>query len=219
MTSQQLNLQCFEVNMIQENCYVVWDETREAVMIDCGAFYPEERQALKNFVHDKGLTLKRLLNTHAHFDHIFGAQFVYDEWGVAIEICKAERDTYEQSVRQMQQFMHRSLPLTLPPVAATFSDGDELPFGQCALQVIATPGHTPGGVCFYAEPQHLLFSGDSLFHGAIGRCDLPGGDEPTLITALQQRVLTLPDEVVVYPGHGEPTTVGEERLRNPYLQY
>ena len=99
MTSQQLNLQCFEVNMIQENCYVVWDETREAVMIDCGAFYPEERQALKNFVHDKGLTLKRLLNTHAHFDHIFGAQFVYDEWGVAIEICKAERDTYEQSVK------------------------------------------------------------------------------------------------------------------------
>ena len=144
---------------------------------------------------------------------------MYDEWGVAIEISKAERDTYEQSVRQMQQFMHRSFPLTLPPVAATFSDGDVLPFGQCALQVIATPGHTPGGVCFYAEPQHLLFSGDSLFHGAIGRCDLPGGDEPTLITALQQRVLSLPDEVVVYPGHGEPTTVGEERLRNPYLQY
>ena len=194
----------FIVNMIEENCYLVWDEAGQAALIDCGAFYPEEQKAISDFIAQKGLTLTRLLNTHGHFDHIFGASFVYD--------------TYESSVEQMARFMHRPIPLQLPPEARYFKDGDTLQVGSLTARVIATPGHTPGGVCFYFEEEGVLFSGDSLFRGEIGRCDLPGGNEIQLIEGLRQRILTLPPEVQVMPGHGDATTIATERASNRYLR-
>ena len=208
----------FIVNMIEENCYLVWDEAGQAALIDCGAFYPEEQKAISDFIAQKGLTLTRLLNTHGHFDHIFGASFVYDTSGVPIELCDAERQTYESSVEQMARFMHRPIPLQLPPEARYFKDGDTLQVGSLTARVIATPGHTPGGVCFYFEEEGVLFSGDSLFRGEIGRCDLPGGNEIQLIEGLRQRILTLPPEVQVLPGHGDATTIATERASNRYLR-
>ena len=213
-----LHIQRFVVNMIEENCYVLWDDSHEAAVIDCGAFYPEERKAIADFIADNGLLVKRLLQTHAHFDHLFGADFICRTYGVRPEMHRAEADTYAAAAEQSRIFMHRALPLTLPPVGPYFDDGDDLAFGHHVLRVLHTPGHTPGGVCFYEADEAVLFSGDSLFRRAIGRCDLPGGDETSLMDSLKQRVLTLPDAVTVCPGHGDCTTVGEERRANPYLQ-
>lgn len=217
-STKYMQITRFVVNMIQENCYLAWDDTQEAVLIDCGAFHTEEKKAIQNFIEEHQLNLTHLFNTHGHFDHVFGAQFVHDTYGVDIELCADERETYEQAAQQMSQFLHLDYPLTLPPVGHFFKDGDVLKVGNMAFRVIETPGHTPGGVCFYEEKEHALFSGDSLFRHEIGRCDLPGGDEASLIHALKTRVLTLPDDVQVLPGHGPATTVGEERSLNYYLR-
>lgn len=207
----------FIVNMIEENCYLIYDETNEAALIDCGAFYDEERKAISDFIASNKLHLTRMINTHGHFDHLFGADYINKEYGVELEISTDERETYQSAVSQMKRFMHHPFPLQLPPVCNYFNDGDKLTVGDMMLRVIATPGHTPGGVCLYCEKEGVLFSGDSLFRRAIGRCDLPGGNEEQLIDALRTRVLSLPEDVKVLPGHGEATTIGEERRMNEYL--
>ncbi len=205
--------------MLQENCYLLWDETtHEAALIDCGAFRDEEKRAISDYIRDNNLTLTHLFNTHAHFDHLFGAEYIYKEYGVGVELSEAERETYAAARKQMVSLLRVDLPLETPPVARYFNEGDTLTVGSVSLTVIATPGHTPGGVCFYAEKEGVLFSGDSLFRRQIGRCDFPGGSEVSLIQSLRTKVLALPDEVQVLPGHGEPTTVGEERALNAYLQ-
>lgn len=205
--------------MLQENCYLLWDETtREAALVDCGAFRDEEKRAISDYIRDNNLTLTHLFNTHAHFDHLFGAEYIYKEYGVGVELSEAERETYAAARKQMISLLRVDLPLETPPVARYFNEGDTLTVGSVSLTVIATPGHTPGGVCFYAEKEGVLFSGDSLFRRQIGRCDFPGGSEASLIQSLRAKVLALPDEVQVLPGHGEPTTVGEERALNVYLQ-
>lgn len=208
----------FIVNMIEENCYLFWDETGQAALVDCGAFYPEEQKAISDFIESKGLKLTRLLNTHGHFDHIFGASYIYNRYGVPIELCHAEQETYETSIEQMKRFLHRELPLELPAESRYFNPGDELKVGNLQIRVIPTPGHTPGGVCFYIEEEGVLFSGDSLFRHEIGRCDLPGGNEIQLIEGLRQHILTLPENVQVLPGHGDATTIGEEKAANYYLK-
>lgn len=213
-----LTIQRFVVNMIEENCYVLWDETREAVIVDCGAFTPEERQAIRDYVDGNHLCVKHLLNTHGHFDHVFGNRFVCDAYGLSPELHCDEVATYEAAAGQMQAFMHRSFPLDVPPVGRIFAAGDTIGFGTHLLQVIHTPGHTPGGVCFYCEAEKVLVSGDSLFLGSIGRCDLPGGDERSLVRTLRERVLTLPEDVRVLPGHGPETTVGYESRYNSCLR-
>lgn len=213
-----LHIQRFTVNMIEENCYVLSDETGEAVIIDCGAFFPEEKKNIREYIEQNRLRPKRLLNTHGHFDHVFGAAFVHDTYGLRPEMLTAEAATYAAAAGQMRMFLHRDLPLVTPPAGPAFNDGDLLTFGSHTLRAIATPGHTPGGACFYCKEEGCLFSGDSLFRHAIGRTDLPGGNEEALVASLRTKVLTLPGDVRVFPGHGDETTVGEERKANFYLQ-
>lgn len=208
----------FVCNMVRENTYLLAADNGEAALIDCGAFYPEEQDAISRYLDEHHLHLTHLYNTHAHFDHIFGADFVYRKYGVKIELSEEEKGTYEQAVQQMRQFIGTDLPLALPPVGRYFKDGDELELGHIRLQVIATPGHTPGGVCFYVPEEKVLLSGDNLFRHEIGRCDLPGGNEHSLVQSLKQRILTLPDDVQVLPGHGEASTIAEERKDNFYLR-
>ncbi len=213
-----MQIQRFVLNMVRENCYLIWDDTLEAALIDCGALYPEEQEAISRFIEEKHLKLTHLFNTHGHFDHIFGSEYIFKTYGVKIELCEAEKQTYEQAFEQMRAFIHADIPFELAPVGRYFKDGNVLTVGHISLQVIATPGHTPGGVCFYDEVNHVLFSGDSLFQHEIGRCDLPGGNEATLINALKTRILSLPIDVKVLPGHGNSTTIGEEQISNPYLR-
>lgn len=217
--TNDLTLKTFTVNFIEENCYVLSDATREAVIVDCGAFFPEEQAAIRQYVEEQQLDVRHLLCTHGHFDHVFGVQFIHDTYGILPEMCVDEVDTYRHSGEQMRQFLHRDLPLSLPEPGTTFTEGDVITFGTHTLRIIATPGHTPGGVCFYCPEAGILLSGDSLFRREIGRCDLPGGSEPTLVKALKDKIVNaLPADTTVYSGHGPATTVGEERQENYYLQ-
>ena len=207
----------FEVNMIQENCYLLWDDTREAILVDGGAFYDEERAHIDTFIAEHNLRLVHLLITHGHFDHIFGLAHLSQRYGLLPEMGRDERATYEAAQRQMETFLHRAFPLGVPPPGRMLDEGDVVTFGTHSLRVIHTPGHTPGGICFYEEDDGVLLSGDSLFQGAIGRCDLPGGNMRALVHSLSEKVMTLPEAVCVLPGHGPATTIGQEKRMNPYL--
>lgn len=212
-----LTIKTFPVNMIEENTYVVSDETKAAVIVDCGAFDAEERKAIADYIEQEGLTITALINTHGHFDHVFGLQWAADTYAAGLAIAEDELDNYHNAAPYMVQFMRRGTPFPIPRPTRLLHEGDEIQVGRHTFRVIATPGHTPGGICFYDAEAKVLFSGDSLFQAEIGRCDLPGGSFESLVTSLQEKVLTLPEDVVVYPGHGPTTTIAHERRYNPYL--
>lgn len=209
----------FVVNMVEENCYVLYDDdSLEAAVIDCGAFYPEEKEAIADFIDGKKLKLRHVLNTHAHFDHLFGAKWLCDRYDLGLELPAGERETFGLVAQQTKLFLHREVPLELPLVTRWLRAGDVVEVGSIRLEVMSTPGHTPGGVCYYDAADAVLFSGDSLFYHEIGRCDLPGGSFTNLVTSLKERILTLPENVKVLPGHGKATRIGEEKRMNPYLR-
>lgn len=212
-----LNIQRIAVNMIEENCYILWDDTLEAAIVDCGAFYEEDRKAISDFIAEKQLKPQLHLLTHGHFDHVFGAQFVADTYGMHPYMAATEVDNYSSQKEQLFMFLHRDLPLSLPSVGKTLADGETVSFGHQEFKVIYTPGHTSGGVCYYNEKEKVLLSGDSLFQGSIGRTDFPGGSSKTLVDSLRQRILTLPEEVTVLPGHGPETSIEFEKRHNPYF--
>ena len=213
-----ITIKQFEFNPFGENTYVLSDETREAVVVDCGCMMARERSALSAYVTEHGLMPVRLLCPHLHFDPIIGNAFIRDTYGLLPEASQKDVEALPSLEEQMAG-------LGLPPskafetVAVTkyLSEGDTVRFGQSELQVLATPGHSPGSLSFYASQDGFVLSGDALFEGSIGRTDLWGGDLRTLITAIREKLLTLPDATVVYSGHGPATTVGIEKNENPYL--
>lgn len=212
-----MKIKTFVNRPIDENCYVVSDETREAVIIDCGALIPADQEAIAEYIRQEGLTVTQHILTHGHFDHMFGSQWVADTYGCRPKLHPADTDIYEGSVERVSAFFHKPIAFPVPPVGSFFNERNTLRFGTHKFRVIACPGHTPGGVCLYCEEEGVLFSGDSIFQSSIGRTDMEGGDHAALIASLTERVLTLPEEVVIYPGHGPSTTVRNEKLFNPYL--
>lgn len=212
-----MKIKTFVNRPIDENCYVVSDETREAVIIDCGALIPADQEAIAEYIRQEGLTVTQHILTHGHFDHMFGSQWVADTYGCRPKLHPADTDIYEGSVERVSAFFHKPIAFPVPPVGSFFNERNTLRFGNHKLRVIACPGHTPGGVCLYCEEEGVLFSGDSLFQRSIGRTDMEGGDHAALIASLTERVLTLPGNVRVYPGHGPSTTIDEEVKFNPYL--
>ena len=213
-----LNIETFTVNMIQENCYVLSDETSEAVIIDDGAYYPEEKQTIEEYIDSNHLKPVHLLNTHAHFDHTFGNRSIYERYGLKAELHQADAELYRMLPLQAQSIIGVRLNVESTPIERFLKEGDVVTFGHHALRVIETPGHTPGGVCFYCEEEKVIFSGDSLFWQSIGRTDFPGSDETALIESLKKKVLTLPEDTVVLSGHGPSTTVGNEKRKNIYFR-
>lgn len=207
-----LTVKKFVVNPIEESTFVIYDETREAAIVDCGVLYPEEEEALTNFIKNEGLIVKYHLLTHSHFDHIFGADFVYRTWGLSPCMHKNELPTYEVAAAQMRSFVGNAFTLVTPPAGKLFDDYEVVTLGSHALKVLPTPGHTLGGVCYYCAEENVLLSGDTLFYRSIGRTDLFGGNYEQLISSIKQELMVLPSETKVYPGHGPATTVGEERL-------
>lgn len=205
-----LHLKRFVFNFIEENTYLIYDDKGEAFVVDCGANAPEERQELQEYVKRHGLKLRRHLLTHGHFDHVFGAQFLYDEYGLKPEICAAEESNYTMASVYMQMFIHRDIPFQLPPCDVTLTDGAEISVGDISIHVIFTPGHTAGGLCFYIPKEHVLISGDTIFRFSVGRTDLPGGSMKALQNSITKRILVLPLETRIYPGHGPETTVAAE---------
>jgi hydroxyacylglutathione hydrolase len=213
-----ITVKVFTVNMVRENCYVVSDETGSAVIIDCGAYYEHEKADIRKYIDENGLHPQHSLCTHGHFDHIFGEGFVYETYGLKPEISSADARLYNHCEEQMLQFLGIAGNSDLPQIGVFLDERSAIDFGNHTLTVIPTPGHTAGGVSFYCSQEKMLFSGDSLFRQSVGRTDFPGGNEETLLSAIEQKILTLPPEVAVLPGHGPATSVGYEKLNNPFFK-
>ena len=214
-----MNVKTFQCNPLQENCFVVSDdESKEAVVIDCGAFYDAERRALAAYINDNELHLRHVLCTHAHFDHVFGLDTLCAEFGVAPRLHAADVVIYDAFSQQMRLFLGSDYGLRLPPLGKLLADGELIGFGQHRLRVMHTPGHSPGSAVFYDEAEKVLFSGDTLFRMGVGRTDLQGRSWQQWMQSLHDVLAPLPPDVKVYPGHGPATTIGEEVRMNPYFR-
>ena len=210
-------IKSFPVNPLSENCYVVSDDTREAVIIDCGAYYDDEKAMIAKYIRDNDLKPVAHLLTHAHFDHFWGADYIAELYGLPPRCPQPDRPLYDDVDEQVRSILHYSIRCANPPAGEDITPESVIPFGSHRLTVIPCPGHTPGGVCYYCEEEKVLFSGDSLFQNSIGRTDFPGGNLWTLIDALKALIKTLPPDTTVYPGHGLKTTIDAEHRHNPYL--
>jgi len=206
----------FVFNPVQENTLVVWDETRECAIVDPGCMNDKEFGELKAFIEAKQLKPVKLLNTHCHFDHIFGVERCRAQWNLKWEAHPGDAFLVEKAPAQAAMFGMKIPPLQLPEIE--LSEGSEIIVGNSSWRAIHVPGHSPGSICLYNAYSKILIAGDVLFRGSIGRTDLPQGDYNTLIEGIMEKLMTLPDDVVVYPGHGPTTTIAYEKTNNPYLQ-
>ena len=201
---------CLTNGVFQENCFIVADPgTRDAVLVDPG----EEAELFLRRIEYEGLTLRAVWLTHAHIDHILGVQAVVEHSKVPVYLHPADRPLYDNVESQGKWLGVGSA--SVPPPDRELNHGDRLVVGNCWFEVRHVPGHSPGGVAFVGNG--VVLSGDALFAGSVGRADLPGGDTATLLTSIKEQLLTLPDETVVYSGHGPETTIGAERRSNPFL--
>lgn len=213
-----MTIKTFEVNPLGENCYVVNDDTKEGVIIDCGCSAESEWTDIKKYIATNDLQIKYLLNTHLHFDHVWGNAFVYRDLSLRSAANYEDLPLYERMDEQIRSVVGIVIPHPpLPPLGISLTDGYEISFGTTTLTVIATPGHSRGSICFYSAQDRVLFSGDTLFCGSCGRTDLEGGNPQAIVQSLQ-RLATLPDDTKVLCGHGGTTTIGREKVYNPYMQ-
>ncbi len=213
-----LKIQRFVCNPFQENCFVVSDETNEGVIIDCGAYFAEERKAIVDYVEKEGIRLKHLLGTHGHVDHHFGDDTIYSKYGLRPEV--SAKDEYLQSKLNEQSLTFCGQPLgyEMPPVGKYLSDNDVIEFGSHRFTIIPTPGHTPGSVFFYCKEENIAFSGDTLFRMSIGRTDFELGNYDDIIVSLQSLSNHMPLDTSILPGHGPQTTLSDEVQCNPYFK-
>jgi len=210
-----LQLRYFTFNPFQENTYLLYNDAGEAIIVDPGMYDARERSAIKNFLTANDLQLVKLLNTHTHIDHVFGNKFILDEYGLKPWLHKDEIKVLESAERSAQIYQldydHSA------EVEGFLEEGDEIQIGESILKCLFVPGHAPGHLVFVNEEENYLIGGDVLFRGSIGRTDLPGGDHETLLKMIREKIFTLPEEMKVFPGHGDPTTVGYERENNPFF--
>ena len=207
----KLTIRSFAVMPFDENCYVVSDDTGEGVVIDPGGMAKE----ILAYILEKKLSIQAVLDTHGHCDHIGANDAIRDETGAPLYIHKADAPMLSDMRLNLSAFM--GFKALSRPAEHLLSEGDKISFGQSELEVIHTPGHTVGGVCFVGDG--VVFTGDTLFAGSIGRSDFPGGSEVELIGNIKKKLLALPDEMKVYSGHGPSSEIGWERQCNPYLQW
>ena len=210
-----INVHYFTFNGFQENTYILYDETKECVIIDPGCYSNEEQATLKNYIEENGLKPIKLLNTHCHIDHVLGNNFVASTFNVGLEIHEKDLPTLH-ATPEYGHLYGFNIDKSPEPVHY-FNDGDSVTFGNSKLEVLFTPGHAPGHVVFVAHDEKLIINGDVLFQGSIGRTDLPGGDMNTLLNSIRTKLFTLPDNYTVYTGHGGSTTIGFEKSNNPFV--
>ena len=213
-----LNIKRFVCNFFQENCYVVSDETKECVVIDCGAYYAEEKSAVADYIRNNSLTLRHLLATHAHIDHNFGNPAIFKEFGIKPMVSAKDEVLMNSLARQSEVLCNIKLKEEMPPVGAYLDENSIISFGSHQFSVIPTPGHTPGSVFLYCKEESIAFSGDTLFNMSIGRTDFEFGSFADIQQSLEMIKRTLPMDTVIYPGHGGQTTLGEAVRNNPFMQ-
>jgi len=202
-------------NPFEENTYIISSDDGECIIIDPGCFDKREEEELSALISNEELKPVMLINTHCHIDHILGNAYVAHHYNLGLEIHAGEIPVLEAGMAVAGMY---GIPYTPSPQPDKFlKEGDEIELGNIKLRILFTPGHSPASICLYNELDHWVIGGDVLFYESIGRTDLPGGDYETLIKSIRTQLFTLPDDVVVYPGHGPKTTIGHEKIFNPFL--
>jgi len=204
-------------NPFQENTFILWDETKECIIIDPGCYEKNEKEYLSNFIESNNLKPVKLINTHCHIDHILGNKFVSEKWKIDLYMNKKDLSLLKGAgdIAKMYGFENYK---GSPYPKYFLEEGYILEFGESKLEILFTPGHAPGHICLYSKEDKFIVSGDVLFNRGIGRTDLPGGDYDTLINSIKTKLLCLQDDTEVYCGHGPSTSIGKERLSNPFLE-
>jgi hydroxyacylglutathione hydrolase len=210
-----ISIKSFTFSPVQENTYVLYNEHKQAFIIDPGCYFTAEEEKLLQFITENELKPMKLINTHCHLDHVFGNKWVHKKFDLELHLHPLEEKVLAFAPTSGQMwglnFENYSGPLHF------INDGDIIELGNDKFEVILAPGHSPGSICFYCKEQNFLIGGDVLFYESIGRTDLPGGDHETLLKSIRERLFVLPDETVVYSGHGPSTTIGHEKKHNPFL--
>ena len=209
-----VEIKSFTFNPFMENTYVLFDETKEAVIIDPGCYEPEEKKLLMDFIKEERLKPKFLLNTHCHIDHVLGNAFIRESFGIPLMIGENEVETLKAVESYASSYGFQGYQST--QADSLLKDGDTVVFGDTTLSHVFVPGHAPGHIAFYDDTKTFIIGGDVLFDGSIGRTDLPGGDLDTLINSIHSEFFKFPEETIVYSGHGMPTTIGKEKASNPF---
>lgn len=210
-----MNIAKLVFNPIMENTYIVWDDTKECIIIDAGNFSAREDAALTDFISERGLKPVMAVNTHGHFDHSMGVGYLKETYGVKFACSSKDQFLVDSAQQSGAMFGVKCAPV--PAIDIDLDKMDKIAFGETELRVIKTPGHTPGHISLYNEKQKVLFTGDTLFRESIGRTDLPGGDYSWIMTSILEQLVPLGDDVEFYPGHGDKSTIGHETLYNPFV--
>lgn len=205
----------FVVNPLGENSFVISDETGECTFIDPGFYYENEFEEIREYIAENNLIPQKIINTHCHFDHIMGVEFVRKEYNIPFQAHADDSFWVDRVVEQGQMFGFNILPVK--PIDSSFAEGEKITFGNTELEILHIPGHSPGHVVFYNKEGNFIIAGDVLFYGSIGRTDLLGGNHQDLISNIKNKLFRLPDETNVYCGHGPETTLGFEKNTNPFL--
>ena len=211
-----IHIKTFVFNPFQVNTYLLYDDSKECVIVDAACYDDEERKKITGFIKKNDLGPKRLICTHGHIDHILGVKYMMDSFpGILFETDEEVVPFLKSSQSYASVF---GLDIEQAPTPTGFiKDGDIITFGNSTLEVLSTPGHAAGSICLLQKEQKFIIVGDVLFQGSIGRTDLPTGNHELLIRSIDQKLMTLDDDVIVYPGHGPETSIGEEKENNPYL--
>lgn len=210
-----MHFEILKVGELATNCYVLADESPDALVIDAGA----DAASIIGHLDANGLAPTLLVSTHGHADHIGANAGLHERYGdMKIAVGRGDEGAFTSPARNMSFFVGRHI--TSPPADRLLDEGDVIEFGRWSFRVLHTPGHTPGGISLFVEDlagRPALFSGDTIFAGSVGRCDIPNASWEDLFEGIREKIFTLPDETVIYPGHGSPTTVGEEKKTNPFV--
>jgi glyoxylase-like metal-dependent hydrolase (beta-lactamase superfamily II) len=210
-----LQIKVFQFSPIQENTYIIYNEFNDCVIFDPGCYFDEEKEMLAQFIKNNSLQPKMLINTHCHLDHVFGNKYVSEKYQLTPMIHSLEKQVLEYA--PVSGLMY-NLPFEHYTGDLNYIEGGQLiKLGNETLECLFTPGHSPGSLSFYSKSNEFIISGDVLFKRSVGRTDLPGGNYDLLINTIKSKLFILPDTTTVYSGHGETTTIGEEKLENPYL--
>lgn len=210
-----LQIQLFTFSPIEENTYLLFNESGHCMVIDPGCYFDEEKDRLKTFIQSKNLIPTLLLNTHCHLDHVFGNKYIAENFGLTLHLHQKEQAVLAYAPTSGLMY---NMPFDNYQGPFNFlKEGDAITLGEDQLTCFETPGHSPGSLCFYSKSQGFIIGGDVLFKRGIGRTDLPLGNHQTLLNSIRQKLFVLPPETIVYPGHGPSTTIGEEIRENPFL--
>jgi hydroxyacylglutathione hydrolase len=210
-----ITIRKFVFNTFMVNTYLLYDESNECMIIDAACSEEQEKNQLRDFLVSNRLKLTRSINTHCHVDHVLGHDFIASRYGIFPEYHTAG-SVFFISMREVAAAYGYSFR-GITPAKGYIQDGDLINFGNSELKVLYTPGHADGSVCFYNQDQKFVITGDVLFMESIGRTDLPTGNFDLLMKSIREKLFTLPEDVVVYPGHGPETTIGHEKMNNPFI--